>query len=333
MMASGITGSALVISLDFELHWGVTERVQDSAHSYNAHLHGARDVVPRLLEVFRSRGIHATWATVGKLFADGREDLEHFKPVERPAYDRESVDTYRVPLGISERDDPLHFAPSLVGKIRQTPGQELASHTFSHYYCDETGQDVRAFQADLRAAQCIAAREGVQHRSLVFPRNQVVPEYLAVLEGEGVDVYRGNPPGGMYRLPTGNQILRQVIRVVRLADSFVNLTGHHTVPWSRVTEGKLANVCASQFLRPYSSRLRALERLRRSRIKAGLRAAARKGQIFHLWWHPHNFGINQDQSLAALEDILNEFERLRREYGMRSMTMAEAADAARGLEF
>jgi hypothetical protein len=74
--------------------------------------------------------------------------------------------------------------------------------------------------------------------------------------------------------------------------------------------------------------LRALEPLRRRRLKSGLRAAARQGEIFHLWWHPHNFGINQEENFAALRDILDQFERLRQQHGMRSMTMAEVADIA-----
>ena len=320
--------SAFVISLDFELHWGVSERVNRADHPYTANLRGAREAVARLLELFERRDIHATWATVGKLMADGRNALQPFKPHVRPNYERDAVDNYRIPLGDSENADPLHFAPSLVEKILRTPGQELASHTFSHYYCDEPGQDFVAFQADLDAAQRIAGSRGVRHRSLVFPRNQVFPDYLPALEMAGIDVYRGNPPGGLYRLPLGNALAKGAVRLARLADSFVNLTGHHTVPWSRVNEGALTNVSASRFLRPYSRKLRALEPLRLRRVKMGLRAAAKRGEIFHLWWHPHNFGINQQENLAALSDILDTFEQLRQSHGMQSMTMAEVADAA-----
>lgn len=317
---------AFVISLDFELHWGVSERVNHSDHPYMANLHGARDAVGRLLELFEHRGIRATWATVGKLFAHGRDDLEFFKPEVRPSYERESVDTYRIQVGASEVEDPLHFAASLVERIRQAPQQELACHTFAHYFCNEPGQDVAAFQADLQAAQTIAVRDGAKLRSLVFPRNQVLPDYLPALEAADLDVYRGNPPAGLFTPSIQNSVLNKGLRALRLADSYVNLTGHHTVPWASVNEGTLANVCASQLLRPYSRKLRFLEPLRRRRVKAGLRTAAKRGEIFHLWWHPHNFGINQDENLAALEDILDEFERLRDEFGMQSMTMAEVAD-------
>ena len=320
-------GPALIISLDFELHWGVSERVDGVSHPYTPRLHGAREVVPRLLELFERREIHATWATVGKLFANGAKDLDAFKPLVRPQYERQSVDTYRIPLGSSEASDPLHYAPSLIRKIRETKGQELACHTFCHYFCDEPGQSAQEFEADLKAAQSIASRDGVKLRSLVFPRNQVIPDYLAALPAAGLDTYRGNPPGAMYHLPEPG-IQRQAIRAVRLLDSFIAVTGHHTIPWSRIAAERPFNVCASHFIRPYSQKLRFLESLRRRRVINGLKAAARRGEVFHIWWHPHNFGANLEENLQALEAILDVFDNLRERHGMQSLTMAEAADVA-----
>lgn len=323
-------GPALVISLDFELHWGVTERVTGPDHPYSAHLHGAREVIPKLLALFQSQGIHATWATVGMLFARGREDLEAFKPATRPAYHKAAVDTYRVPIGGSEEADPVHFAPRLLQQIRATPGQEIACHTFCHYYCDEPEQDVGAFKADLAAAQAIASRDNVELKSLVFPRNQVLADYLPVLQEAGLISYRGNPPGAMYHLPTSGPG-RYLVRAIRLLDSFINLTGHHSVPWSHIGAKKtLADVRASHFLRPYSRKLKVLEPFRRRRVKAGMRAAAWRGEVYHIWWHPHNFGVNLDKNLEALGEILKEFDQLRNRYGMQSLTMNEVAERARG---
>lgn len=327
-MTSGEPRPVLVISLDFELHWGVTERIREPEHPYNSHLSGARAAIPRMLALFQERGIHATWATVGMLFARGASDLKSFKPARQPAYERSAVDAYRVPVGESEQADRLHFAPGLIEQIQFTPGQEVACHTFSHFYCDEPGQDVDAFRADLAAAKAIAARDGVELQSLVFPRNQVLAEYLPAVQEAGITSYRGNPPGAMYHLPARG-LRRYLARAARLADSFLNVTGHHTVPWSHIASGELADVRASHFLRPYSRKLRALESLRRRRVKAGLRAAARRGEVYHLWWHPHNFGANLEENLAALESILDEFQRLRERHGMQSLTMAEAAEQGR----
>jgi hypothetical protein len=70
-----------------------------------------------------------------------------------------------------------------------------------------------------------------------------------------------------------------------------------------------------------------LEGLRRARLTADLRAAAERGAVFHLWWHPHNFGTNLAENMATLEHVVDEVVRLRRSHGFESMTMSEAAGA------
>jgi hypothetical protein len=69
-----------------------------------------------------------------------------------------------------------------------------------------------------------------------------------------------------------------------------------------------------------------LERLRLWRITSAMETAARRRTLFHLWWHPHNFGVDLQENLAFLRDILDHFRTLQDRYGMRSMTMAALAD-------
>ena len=57
-----------MVSLDFELYWGVRDKT--SLEAYKANLLGARHIIPRLLELFAHYGVRATWATVGFLFFD-----------------------------------------------------------------------------------------------------------------------------------------------------------------------------------------------------------------------------------------------------------------------
>src|SRR5690554_589076 len=96
-----------------------------------------------------------------------------------------------------------------------------------------------------------------------------------------------------------------------------------------VAAGKFVNVRTSHCLRPYSRKLRFMEPLRQRRVKSAMRAAAKQGGICHIWWHPHNFGTNLKENLAALNSILDEYDRLHKQYGMQSLTMAEVADTAR----
>ena len=90
--ADGRRAGALVLSLDFELAWGVRGR----GAGYDARLRGARAAIPRLLSLFEDRGVAATWATVGFLFADSREELAAASPPasERPRYEEPALDPY-----------------------------------------------------------------------------------------------------------------------------------------------------------------------------------------------------------------------------------------------
>jgi len=318
---------ALVLSLDFELHWGVRDH-HAADGPYRAHLLGARTAVERTLDLFAAYDVAATWATVGFLFARDRAELEAARPAERPAYADPRLDPYPEAVGANERGDPIHYAPSLVARIRGTPRQELATHTFSHFYCGEPGATPAAFRADLKAAQQVAG-DGGPLRSIVFPRNQSESAFVRVLPEVGIDVYRGNPPGRLWEADgaAGRHPLR---RVGRLLDAYLPVGGDDTVGWDSVLEpGGLANVRASRFLRPTHPRLAALEPLRLRRITSSLSRAARRRRIYHLWWHPHNFGQHLEDNLGVLRRVLDAFAEQREREGMVSLSMAEVADRAR----
>ena len=83
------------------------------------------------------------------------------------------------------------------------------------------------------------------------------------------------------------------------------------------------NIPASRLLRPYSVRLKWLEGLRLHRIIKEMEHAAKNGEIYHLWWHPHNFGSNPKENLEFLEKILKCYIDCHNKYGMQSCTMNE----------
>jgi peptidoglycan/xylan/chitin deacetylase (PgdA/CDA1 family) len=322
------TKGALVISLDFELHWGVRD-VHSINGPYRANLMGARSAIPKMLDLFESAGLAATWATVGFLFARTRSELGNFSPTDRPRYSEGHLDPYVEEIGADEEDDPLHFAPSLIEAIASTPRQEVGSHTFSHFYCLEEGQSKEQFATDLESATAIAQERGIQLRSLAFPRNQVNPNYLDVVKEFGFVAYRGNQPRWMYEVSRGGPST-YLQRAGRLADSYVGLGGSHVTPWDAVIDSNgLCDIPASMFLRPYDPRTRSLEALRVRRITTAMTRAAREGGIFHLWWHPHNFGIHTDENLAVVTRIAEHFAELNDRFSFRSMTMFEASSEAR----
>lgn len=314
-----------VISLDFELMWGV--RDVHTPATYGANILGVRRAIPAMLDLFGEFGLHATWATVGLLFFDTKAELLAGLPAVRPAYTDANLSSYvALPdLGPNEATDPYHYGRALLHQIRAVPGQEVATHTFSHYYCQEPGQTAETFCHDLTAAVAAAAAQGVALRSLVFPRNQCNPAYLGICRELGITSYRGNEAAWMYR-KTSEAAQTPWQRAARLLDAYVSLSGTNCAEPAELARTLPFNIPASRFLRPWSARLRAGEGLRLRRILAGLTHAARRGQVFHLWWHPHNFGAHLAENMAVLRAIAVHYQSLQQQYGLRSLTMSELAD-------
>jgi hypothetical protein len=55
-------------------------------------------------------------------------------------------------------------------------------------------------------------------------------------------------------------------------------------------------------------------------------AAAKNNKTFHLWWHPHNFGVHLDENMGVLTRIAEYYANLNRETGWQSLTMAEVGE-------
>jgi hypothetical protein len=312
-----------IVSLDFEQGWGM-EATKAYGRERESIL-GGRKAVPAILELAEQHSIRCTWATVGLLFFNNRDELLNALPDIRPRYADPALSPYDrlSQLGHGEKDDCLHFARSLVELIRDCPGQELAGHTFSHYYCLEDGNDPAAFEADLAAARSAASAIGVELRSIVFPRNQLRPSYLPLCRAAGYRSFRGNQSSSLYRARARHEE-KPWTRLLRGADSFLPLSAS-AWPNRPRPEGGMIDISASRFLRPVISRSAALNRLHLRRIKGEMTAAARQNEIFHLWWHPSNFGRDTDSNLRMLSTIFDHYRRLAGEYGMASATMDELA--------
>lgn len=114
-------------------------------------------------------------------------------------------------------------------------------------------------------------------------------------------------------------------RALRLADSYVPISGRNDQRVRGVDANGMVDVPASRFLRPYSARLGRLDGIRAARIVSDMRHAAKTDQIYHLWWHPHNWGLHLEENLGFLRSLLDEFASLRRRYQFESCNMDDIA--------
>lgn len=313
-----------IISLDFELMWGVRDK--KTVENYGESIRTVHQIVPQLLNLFRRYKIKATWATVGLLFAENEADLLACQPKEEPSYLDQNLTPYSDVDNHKKNFANLNYwCYSLIDLIKtKYPEQELSTHTFSHYYCLENGQTIHQFEEDIIAAVQIAKRKNIEITSIVFPRNQVREDYLKVCKKHGITNYRGVEKAWFYRAEA-NSKESKAKRAFRLLDSYINISGHNTFQPSK--ENVIIDIPASRFFRPYSQKLSFLEKTKVKRIQNDLSYAAKNGEYYHLWWHPHNFGTNKDKMFEQLEEILKHVSDLTEKYNFRSFTMSEATNS------
>lgn len=306
-----------VISLDFELMWGVSDKrtIQD----YGENIANGKEAIMALLDLMTDYGIRASFASVGLLYGRSIESLRgaDYTPAIKPSYVFEGYSNYNhlESISLNEEDFLTYYsAPDLLRLIYEQ-GQDIECHTFSHYYCLEPGQTTEQFDADLKLFGKVNSLS--RSRAIVFPRNQYSSDYLDVCYENGFKVFRGNELDLFHRsgAQRDNLLWR---RAVRLLDSYMNITGYHC--YEPEWESQLLNVRSSRFFRPPTS-YKLVEFLKMKRIKNAMTYAAKTNTIFHLWWHPHNMGGNVDLFLTQLEDLFKHYTRLSKKYEMKSMSM------------
>ena len=313
-----------IISLDFELFWGIHDE-NYSISELNS-LKETRKVVLQLIELFLKYNIHVSFSTVGFLFAKNKKELFQYLPKKRPSYTNTNFSAYHKLEELPDEEDEasIYYASTLLDYISKNKNFEIGTHTFSHYYGLEDGQNTSEFNEDLIAAKAIASTKNITIKSIIFPRNQYSSTILDTCKDNGIICYRGNENSWVYKTEAWSKE-RLLKKGVRFLDSFFNLTGHHGFDLSLQKGKSLINLPSSRFLRPYNPKLSFLNSLKLRRIKRSMTHCAKHQLCYHLWWHPHNFRKNSTQNFQFLEEILKHFLTLKKEYHFKSQTMEEAA--------
>ena len=80
----------------------------------------------------------------------------------------------------------------MIKKIKLFKSQELATHTFSHFYCLEQNSNEYSFKDDIIKAIEKAKTQDIEIKSIIFPRNQYDNESLKECYKQGIVAFRGN---------------------------------------------------------------------------------------------------------------------------------------------
>ena len=320
----------LVISIDLELFWGMQNRRRLDGARYD--LLQARRAVPMLLALFSEYAVRATWASVGLLFCESKDQMLEYLPTRLPVSEDMAVSPYAhiARIGESEADDPFHFAPSLIDRVAQVPGQEVASHSFANFSRTRHGESVdpQVFEADLRSAIGVARRRGIMLRSLVFPDNRISADILDICRRLGITAYRGDPSAWPYnrkRERGMSGVRRELRRWARALDSVAPVTGHRCVSPPLRGAKSPVNVAATRQIYPLIDRSRWLATMQRRRLLSELDWSAKKGGRFHIWWRVRDLTPHMDEKFDEIRQLLDRFDSWRRLGKMESVTMHEVA--------
>lgn len=314
---------ALCISLDFEKFWGMHDVMP--LNVLENRLIQVDEVVDRLLDLFEKYEIHATWATVGLLNFPDLESLKSFVKDKHIPYQQPDFSPYPLTkFHIEEYATMAYLGLDSIQKIRTTEGQELASHTFSHYYVLEKGPKIGDFKSDLADFKQMFPEDEIT--SIVFPRNQVQTSHLEACSHQAYTAYRGNQESLFWK-NSDYYSESKWKKIGRFADAYFNLSQTAIYAWDELDkEGGLLNIPASRFFRPHSG-YASLEKRKVKRIISELKQAAQSNKIYHLWWHPHNFADQMDAHFEQLETILKVVRSLKKSDEFESLNMHEIQQA------
>jgi peptidoglycan/xylan/chitin deacetylase (PgdA/CDA1 family) len=310
-----------LISLDFELQWGRFDKVA-LTDKRKQELENTIEVIPKFLKLFETYNVAATWATVGMLFNKNSDQWKCNIPKTIPNYTNSKYSPYLYFNSLKEDDkiENYFYALDIINMIVQASSQEMASHTYSHFYCFEKGQTVNNFADDLMKAKSVMEYHKCNFDSLVFPRNQYNEEYYKTCTIFGLQTIRTNPIKWYWNTKNKDTKLKKIFRLV---DIFNFLDYSNCIDTSAFLRQKTKpyKLPSSRFFRSWIPN-RLVNYLKLKRILLEMSYAAKHKKYYHLWWHPENFGTYPDQCLQELEVILKHYSFLNCKYNFKSESMS-----------
>lgn len=297
-----------LLSFDTELAWGHFDCFRPELFSADGRRE--RHYLGRVLDLLDEYEVAATWAVVGKLFD--------------PSYPAEWRGRYPAFEQLHAGGSGLlHGADFLETLLRRAARHEIAFHGHTHTPFAEDTMTAAAARSEIEAWIQAAAKWGVgPPRTVIFPRNRI--GHRDVFAQAGFICCRGeqvNPR--THSLPLVGRAFRRYSEYLALASA------PQTYALPAASEGALVNLPASRWLFGMSPGFERrversiLQRLRIGRLVAGIRAAASRGEVVHLWAHPYEFRTDED--IELLDAVLQAAQREIRLGRMKSSTMVDLA--------
>lgn len=308
-----INHGLFTISIDLELAWGICDK---PIQPHDRKMIGLeREIVQQILSLFSKYDISATWAVVGHLLlTECSLEGETVHPeIERPIAKNLKRDWFfQHP---NDRNDLAWYGRDIIEWIQKaSPAQDIGSHSFAHVIYDEKKTHYAAIESDIKTAKHIHDASGLPFEAFVFPRNVV--GQINLLGEAGVKVYRGNSHRWYHAV-----VPRPFQRLLNLLHFLLAVCPPTVTPKADVNG--IVNIPDSMLLLSQKGVRRLASRNLIRMGKAGLDRAAKRNEIFHLWFHPSNFAYHTESQFRILEFILSYAYYLRENGLLDILNMSE----------
>jgi peptidoglycan/xylan/chitin deacetylase (PgdA/CDA1 family) len=298
-----------IVSLDCEGKWGFADCITAHHDTYftEANLLAA---YRKLLALFARHEIPATFAFVMAFTLSDAERAALADRLRDVIVDGKNWLRYYRAAEANGRTEGW-FCPLALDEVRAHSEHEVACHSFCHAPLAESSIARDDAARELDAASAVAALKGIELRTFVYPRNQI--GHRELLRQHGFIGYRE-------ALPRVNGVLGQAHA---LASEF-NVIARSQPPLENA-DG-LCRIPAGYFFNwRYGVRAKIPPAVTRRRWAAILRDAADRGEVAHLWFHPHNI-IDGPETFDVLEDVLRDAASLRAQNRLQFVTQKEYAE-------
>jgi len=311
-----------LFSLDTELATGHFDKDVKRHRVFSQDGIRERERVEKVLRLCEKFDIHATWAVVGHLFFSGCEYCENC-PL---ALWKGKYASYDEVYGT---ENPLWYGHDVIQTIQNCKvKQEIGFHGHSHMVFSEDKMKVDQAELEIAEWKRLATRYGIVGKSVVFPRDKI--GHLTQLSAAGFENFRED-----IKLPL---LIRNKYfgRYLKTIDHILGITTAPSYPVRCDIEEGMVRFTTSQELFAFNRSVdRVLDKfglplLRIHRTLRGVRQAAKKGEVFHVWAHPWEFETDGD--IIKLEAIFSEVSRAREQGLMQSLTLDNMAKLLRSVK-
>ncbi len=304
--------ASFVISLDTELAWG---RINDpELPFYLDQCLQASDIIKELLELFDGFEIPATWALVGRMFDE--KGLEYALSEFYPDIDLKELTADNVMHNNSNSAIRFNDVVDLIK--RTTAEHEIASHSYNHVLFDTLERDdAKLAIQDIEMQKEAFKNVNVKPETIVFPQDKI--GCLDAFNQAGYKYFRGKLKEQKMDNGVVNKVNRQLAHVFPLRPECV-LPQQHSSGLYELKTSLLYRI-PSRGIKRYTSM-----QVLTNRAIIGIYHAVESGMIFHLYFHPFNFGYRRKEHMRGLKRILGIVRELMVQGKIEALTIKNAIE-------